>query len=138
MQLFAKTSDPTLLRKSIHRDGTTFYHLGNDDTIEVAYFSGSRIIHFKGHIPPEQLRILTHEAFQVDKIEIDETTGVVTIAQEPAQAVQTSVEPTNVCPNCGKTVKYDPQRMGYFCPCGWSHYQVSDGRWVGTKPPKRL
>ncbi len=48
MQLFAKTSDPFLLKKSIHRDGITFYHLCSDDTIEVAYFSGSRIIDFKG------------------------------------------------------------------------------------------
>jgi len=48
MQLFAKTSDPFLLKKSIHRDGTTFDHLCNDGTVEVAYFSGSRTIHFKG------------------------------------------------------------------------------------------
>ncbi len=138
MQLFATTSDPTLLQKSIHRDGTTFYHLCNDDVVEVAYFSGSRIVHFKGHIPPDQLSILTHEAFQVDKIEIDEATGVVTIAQAPEQTAQTPNKPTNACPECGKPVEYDPQRRGYFCPCGWSHYQVSDGRWVGTNPPKRL
>jgi hypothetical protein len=135
MQLFAKTSDPFLLKKSIHRDGTTFYHLCNDGTVEVAYFSGSRTIHFKGQIPHEQLEILVHEAFQVDKIEIDEITGVVKAVQtEPV--TQNSAEPVNACPECGKQVDYDQQRMGFFCPCGWSHYKVSDGRWVGTKPPK--
>jgi len=137
MQLFAKTSDPTLLKKSIHRDGTTFYHLCNDDSVEVAYFSGNRIVYFKGQIPPEQLSILTHEAFQVDKIEIDEATGIVKIAQAEC-ALQNPVESTYACPECGREVNYDQQRMGFFCPCGWSHYKVSDGRWVGTKPPKNL
>jgi hypothetical protein len=138
MQLFAEISDPILLKKSIHRDGTTFYHLCSDDTVEVAYFSGSRIVHFKGQIPPEQLGILANEAFQVDKIEIDEATGVVKIVQEAKRELQKPLKPANVCPNCGREVKYDQQRMGYFCPCGWSHCKVSDGRWVGTKPPKRL
>jgi len=135
MQLFAKTSDPFLLKKSIHRDGTTLYHLCNDGTVEVAYFSGSRTIHFKGQIPHEQLEILLYEAFQVDKIEIDEITGVVKALQtEPV--TQNSAEPINACPECGKQVNYNQKKMGYFCPCGWSHYKVSDGRWVGTKPPK--
>jgi len=137
MQLFAETSDPLLLKKSIHRDGTTFYHLCNDDTVEVAYFSGSRIIHFKGQIPREQLEILVYEAFQVDKIEIDEIAGVVKAVQTE-HVIQNSAEPVNACPECGKQVDYDQQRMGFFCPCGWSHYKVSDGRYVGTKPPKTL
>jgi len=51
---------------------------------------------------------------------------------------QAPQEEINVCPECGSQVDYDQLRMGYFCPCGWSHYKVSDGEWVGTKPPKRL
>ena len=47
-------------------------------------------------------------------------------------------DPVNVCPECGSEVDYDPQRMGFFCPCGWSHYKVSDGRYVGTEPPRSL
>ena len=138
MQLLAKTSDPVLLKKSIHPDGTTFYHLCNDDTVEVAYYSGNRIVHFKGQIPPEQLNILIHEAFRVDRIEVDEATGIVKITQQAKHMPLNQVEPVNVCPECGKKVDYDQQRMGFFCPCGWSHYKVSDSQWVGTKPPKRL
>ena len=47
-------------------------------------------------------------------------------------------DPVNVCPECGKQVDYDQQRMGFFCPCGWRHYKVSDGRYVGTEPPRNL
>ena len=47
-------------------------------------------------------------------------------------------EPVNVCPECGRKVSYDTLRNGFFCPCGWKHYKVSDGEWTGTKPPKKL
>lgn len=81
LRLFAKINDESLLFDLIHELGASFYKQLGDGTTEVLYFSGSKIVHFKGKITPQNLEKLKTLAWQVQDMEIDETSGFVKIKQ---------------------------------------------------------
>lgn len=84
MELFAKTHNITLLKKSMHELGAAFYRLHGDNLAEVVYFSGTRTIHFKGKISPDELKLIKAQAFPVESIEINEATQLLKITQQEA------------------------------------------------------
>jgi len=81
MKLYAEITDADLLFKLMHVLGTTFYRLVGDGEIEVVYFSGEKIAHFKGKLEPERLKVLEGSAWKVESIVIDEINGTVKIKQ---------------------------------------------------------
>ena len=83
LQLVAKISDAELLRKSIHELGTVFYQTDGDGSItKIVYFSGSRVVEFKGKLDEALARRVKAEGHRVSSIEVDEFQGFVRIVQE--------------------------------------------------------
>lgn len=81
-QLIAKIKDSELLRKSIHELGTLFYMVNSENKITgVVYFSGSRVVNFKGKLSEELAEIVRADGFQVSSITVDETKGYIKILQ---------------------------------------------------------
>ena len=82
MKLVAKISDVDLLMKSMHKLGTAFYHLCGDDIVEVVYFSGNRIVYFKGKMSSRDLGNVRAHAYPAKRIEIDEEAWVIKVEQK--------------------------------------------------------
>jgi len=58
MKLIAEIEEEDLLFKLTHVLGATFYkHIG-DGQIEVVYFSGEKVVHFKGKLSSDHTKIL--------------------------------------------------------------------------------
>ena len=82
-QLVARINDEQLFRKAIHELGTLLYKVDSENHVdEVAYFSGSRVIHFVGKLSEEMAKIVRAEGFQVDELELDEFAGCLKIVQK--------------------------------------------------------
>lgn len=81
MKLVAEITDEDLLFKLSHVLGATFYRLVGDGEVEVVYFSGEKIVHFKGKMSQEHQVLLEKTAWRVTNIEIDEVEGEVKIKQ---------------------------------------------------------
>jgi len=86
-QLVAKITDETLFRKAIHELGTLLFKVDGDNHVdEVAYFSGSRVVHFVGKLSEETAKIVHADGFQVDTLELDELSGFLKIVQKRKEA----------------------------------------------------
>lgn len=81
MRLFAKIRDPELLRKVMHEAGTAFYHFCGDGLVEVVYFSSNRHAYFKGKLNQQDLQSVKAFAFEVERINIDEFSGLIVVNQ---------------------------------------------------------
>ena len=81
MKLIADIKDEDLLFKLMHILGATFYrHVGNGD-VEVVYFSGEKIVYFKGGLSKEHSTMLEQTAWKVAGIELNELEGTVKVKQ---------------------------------------------------------
>lgn len=86
-QLVAKITDEQLFRKAIHELGTLLFKIDGDNHVdEVAYFSGSRVVHFVGKLSEEMAQIVRADGFQVDTLELDEFSGFLKIVQKKKEA----------------------------------------------------
>ena len=81
MKLFAEITDEDLLFKLLHELGCTFYRLVGNGETEVVYFSGSKIVHFKGKLQEKNGNVLKATAWEVKRLEVDALEGKVTIEQ---------------------------------------------------------
>ena len=82
-QLVAKITDEHLFRKAIHELGTILYRVDGENHVdEVAYFSGSRVVHFVGKLSEEMAAIVHADGFEVDSLELDEFNGCLKIVQK--------------------------------------------------------
>lgn len=81
MKLFAEIKDEDLLFKLMHVLGATFYRPMGDGEMEVVYFSGEKIAHFKGKLEANHAKLLEGMAWKVENITIDEIEGTVKIQQ---------------------------------------------------------
>jgi len=81
MKLFAQIDSEDLLFKLIHEAGASFYRPLGNHQYEVAYFSGNRVVFFRGKISPERAKQLEQTSWRVSRIEIDEIDGLVKIFQ---------------------------------------------------------
>lgn len=82
-QLVAKITDELLLKKTIHELGTLLYRVDDEGHImEIAYFSGSRAVHFIGKVSEELANIIRADGFLVDSMELDDASGYLKIVQK--------------------------------------------------------
>lgn len=81
MKLIADIKDEDLLFKLLHILGATFYRSVGEGLVEVVYFSGEKVVHFKGKLTKEHSVLLEETAWKVAGIEIDELEGTVKIKQ---------------------------------------------------------
>ncbi len=81
MKLFAEIVEEDLLFKLLHVLGATFYKPVGDGSYEVVYFSGEKIVVFKGKLSKEHEVLLEKTAWKVTYIELNEVEGTVKIKQ---------------------------------------------------------
>jgi len=81
LKLIADIKDEDLLFKLLHILGATFYRSVGEGAVEVVYFSGEKVVHFKGKLSKEHSMLLEETAWKVAGIEIDELEGTVKIKQ---------------------------------------------------------
>jgi len=81
VKLFLEIDDGDLLFSLLHELGSTFYRPLGNGQLEVLYYSGNRLIHFRGALPADKIKLLEQTAWRVSDIEIDEVNGVVKISQ---------------------------------------------------------
>jgi len=81
-QLFLDTVEPELFRKATSDLGNAFYHKTSDETVEIVYFSGSRVARYNGPVTDDIVKFLKVCGWEVDCIELDELSGTVRIVQK--------------------------------------------------------
>jgi hypothetical protein len=81
LKLLAEIEEEDLLFKLMHILGATFYRTIGEGIIEVVYFSGEKVVYFKGKLSDEHLRVLEASAWKVSSIEVSEIDGQVKIRQ---------------------------------------------------------
>ena len=81
MKLIAEIEEEDLLFKLMHVLGATFYRHVGDDLVEVVYFSGEKVVHFKGKLNEEHEKVLESMAWKVSDIQVSEVEGTVKIRQ---------------------------------------------------------
>jgi len=81
LRLIGKISEPSLLFDLIHELGITFYKCLGNKEYEVVYFSGHKILYFKGKLSEEEIKKLKNFGYEVKKIELFEEEGIVKIEQ---------------------------------------------------------
>lgn len=89
MKLIAEIQDAALLMDLIHEQGTCFYRIippGVDSIdgahhVEVVYFSGNRVIHFKGELSKQQFRQLDTWAIFCRKLQYNPDIGRIQVVQ---------------------------------------------------------
>jgi len=84
-QLLAEVYDEELFRKSLHELGMLFYRCVNaaKGEYELVYFSGSRIVKYAGAVKQELIDYIEAVGFPVEKVEIDESAGIIRVSQRP-------------------------------------------------------
>lgn len=81
LRLTARITDEDLFFKLMHELGTTLYRpVGNGET-EIVYFSGSKLVYFKGKLNDGHREMLKANGWEVKRIEVDEVEGRVHIEQ---------------------------------------------------------
>lgn len=81
MKLVAKVNRFDMLKELWHDAGFCCYRLVGNGEVEAIYFSGSKMVWFKGKVNGEELERLKSQAWPVQDIQIDEVEGVVKISQ---------------------------------------------------------
>jgi len=81
LKLVAEIVDADLLFKLMHVLGATFWRNVGDELVEVVYFSGEKMVHFKGKLSEQQKKVLEGSAWKVENIEVNEVEGTVKIKQ---------------------------------------------------------
>jgi hypothetical protein len=81
LKLLAEIEEEDLLFKLMHILGATFYRAVGEGIIEVVYFSGEKVVHFKGKLSAEHKSVLEASAWKVSSIEVSEIDGTVKIKQ---------------------------------------------------------
>ena len=80
MKLFAKVNDSQLFLRALNENGTSFYRCDGPN-IEAVYFSSNRTLYFYGEMSLAQFETLKAQAYEVQRIELDEFRGQVEINQ---------------------------------------------------------
>jgi len=81
VKLIAEISDADLLFKLMHILGATFWRVVGEDVVEVVYFSGEKVVHFRGKLDVDKRKVLEASAWKVENIEVSEIEGTVKIKQ---------------------------------------------------------
>jgi len=81
LKLTARISDEDLFFKLMHELGTTLYRNIGDGSMEIVYFSGSKLVYFKGKLSDEHKEMLKANGWEVRRIDIDPDEGIVKIEQ---------------------------------------------------------
>ena len=80
-QLVAEIADEELFRKAMHEAGTIFYRKLENGEYELVYFSGSRIVRFRGKLSKEFGDHIEAVGFPVAEIEVDPANFLIKIKQ---------------------------------------------------------
>ncbi|MDH5203650.1 MAG: hypothetical protein OEW69_10405 [Nitrospirota bacterium] len=82
MKLLAKIKSSDLLMKLQHEKGATFFRPGDKQgEYEVIYFSGNRVVHFKGELKTSELEQLRNVATECKILDLDISLGFVRIVE---------------------------------------------------------
>ena len=81
LRLTARITDEDLFFKLQHELGCTFWRVIGNGENEIVYFSGSKIVYYKGRLSQSHAELLKGSAWQVSKIAVDEDDGRVHIEQ---------------------------------------------------------
>lgn len=81
LRLTARITDEDLFFKLQHELGCTLFRsVGNGET-EIVYFSGSKLVYFKGKLSDSHKEMLKANGWEVRRIQVDEQEGRVHIEQ---------------------------------------------------------
>lgn len=81
LRLTARISDEDLFFKLQHELGCTLYRLVGNGETEIVYFSGSKLVYFRGKLSQQHSELLKSNGWEVKRIEVDEDEGHVKIEQ---------------------------------------------------------
>ena len=82
MKLFAEITDEDLFFKLMHELGCTLYRVVGNGEHEIVYFSGTKIVHFRGKVSDSNKELLKAGGWEVQAIEVDDVEGLVKITQK--------------------------------------------------------
>ena len=81
LKLTARISDEDLFFKLAHSLGCTLYRFVGDGSVEIVYFSGSKLVYYKGSLSDGHKESLKANGWEVKRIEVNEDEGIVKIEQ---------------------------------------------------------
>jgi len=81
MKLFAEIKDEDLFFKLQHELGCSLYRVVGNGEYEIVYFSGSKLVYFKGKLSDTHKELLKASAWEVKSIAVDADEGYVRIEQ---------------------------------------------------------